>query len=177
MNSELWVDIEGYEGLYQVSNHGQVRRLHKLLDSAHFEGVRKPRKILKPNADSSGRLSVSLSKNGICTRHRVHRLVLIAFVGEKPYPEFECRHLDGNNQNNRLDNLAWGTHLENEADKLLHGTRHNGLPGKSVKLNAESVKIIRKSEQSSYELASLFDVNPRTIRKIRERRIWKHVGD
>jgi hypothetical protein len=52
---------------------------------------------------------------------RVHEIILLAFVGPKP-PGLECRHLDGNPANCALSNLAWGTHLENEADKARHGT-------------------------------------------------------
>src|SRR5262245_52174442 len=55
----------------------------------------------------------------------VHRLVLEAFMGPCP-PGLQCRHLDGNRQNNRLDNLTWGSASDNEADKRHHGTTQQG---------------------------------------------------
>ena len=75
---------------------------------------------LKPTRQYRGHMSVFLGRDD---QRLVHRLVLEAFVG--PCPEgMECRHLDGNPGNNRLDNLAWGTPKENFADSMRHGTAY-----------------------------------------------------
>ncbi len=113
--AERWLPIAKRRG-YEVSDRGNVRSW--LL--AGSRGVRlasRPR-LLSQFVAGAGYYYVDLGRtwSGV-----VHRLVLEAFVG--PCPDgMECRHLDGNQTNNWLDNLAWGTKQENEADKIRHGT-------------------------------------------------------
>jgi hypothetical protein len=99
---------------------------------------------LKPTPQRRGHLAIWLGRDD---QRFVHRLVLQAFVG--PCPEgMECRHLDGNSANNRLENLAWGTCSENSADMVKHGRagrgRRDGRPvGSGHKLNPGAVPAIR----------------------------------
>ena len=98
---EIWRKIEGYEGLYEVSNLGQVR--------SFYSGEAK---ILKPWVDKDGYLTVTLYKNGKGYAKKVHRLVAVAFIpniDNKP----QVNHIDGNKQNNTVDNLEWVTSKEN----------------------------------------------------------------
>jgi len=105
---ETWKVIPGYEGQYEVSDRGRVRS---------FRRGANPR-VLKPGRMPSGHLSVALGrKNSQC----VHKLVLLAFVGAAPN-RHECRHLNGNPADNRLENLCWGTRRENILDAVRHGT-------------------------------------------------------
>lgn len=69
----------------------------------------------------SGYYYVCLHKNGKQRTHTVHRLVLETFIGPRP-EGMQCRYLDGDSANNKLNNLCWGTQKENEADKVKHGT-------------------------------------------------------
>lgn len=98
--SEIWKDVEGYEGKYQVSNWGRVRN--------------KKGEIIKPYLNHKGYEKVSLS-NGINSRtnkHRVHRLVAQAFIpNPENYPQ--VNHKDGNKHNNSVSNLEWCTNLQN----------------------------------------------------------------
>lgn len=96
---EIWRDIDGYDGKYQVSTWGRVRSANG---------------ILKPYENSKGYLKIGLTKDGECRKHRVHRLVAEAFI-ENPenYPQVE--HIDGNNQNNSITNLMW---VNNEINTL-----------------------------------------------------------
>jgi hypothetical protein len=105
---EIWKDIPGYEGQYQVSTLGNVRSFRRSVAP----------KLLKPGRMSGGHLSVALGRgNSRC----VHELVLLAFVGPAPI-KHECRHLNGNPADNRLENLKWGTRSENILDAVAHGT-------------------------------------------------------
>lgn len=96
----MWKDIKGYEGLYQISDEGQVRRF---LKSGETKPV-KPREGLY--------LSVSLSKKGRYISHNIHRLVAESFL-EKPKGALEVNHKDGNKWNNHVENLEWVSQREN----------------------------------------------------------------
>jgi hypothetical protein len=104
----------------------------------------------------------------------VHQLVLEAFVGPRP-ESCEARHLDGDPSNNKLDNLAWGTKAENQADKLRHGTILRGTANPASKLNESDVLAIRASNERQVDLAHFYGVTQPIISAIRLRKIWKHI--
>lgn len=75
----------------------------------------------------------------------VHRMVLLAFVGDPPRPDDDARHLNGNPSDNRLENLAWGTRSDNVQDAISHGTHAHGETHHNAKLtNAQVVEIRRR---------------------------------
>ena len=140
--------------LYEVSNSGRVRS-------------KKTGRVLAIRRNNKGRWCVRLyNGSGKAGDHQVHRLVLEAFVG--PAPEgMECRHLDGNHENNHLENLVWGTHTENMRDKILHGTNRNG--GAPRRYSEEQIAEMRRlrSDGVSYpKLAKTFGCALGTARKI-----------
>jgi hypothetical protein len=94
---EVWRDIIGYEGLYQVSNIGNVKGIIK---------------TLKPNKTSKGYLHISLYKNRISKTFKLHRIVAQNFISN-PENKLEVNHMDGNKLNNKIDNLEWNTRFEN----------------------------------------------------------------
>lgn len=106
---EVWKDIEGYEGLYQVSSCGRVKSLPKGDGNGYRERLLKF-DVLKRNHTCYHR--VTLSKNGKTERFQVHRLVAKAFI---PNPENKphINHKDFNGTNNCVENLEWVTHSEN----------------------------------------------------------------
>lgn len=116
---EIWKDVVGYEGLYQVSNYGNVKRLPH---TTRFVQNNKERTTtrkgcdMKPLVRSHGYLAVQLwgkggNKRGFKT-FSIHRLVAEAFV-PNPNGYKEVNHIDENKQNNRADNLEWCTHKQN----------------------------------------------------------------
>lgn len=99
---EIWKDIDGYEGLYQVSNLGRVKRLKFTNGKVSFA----KETILKQSLNTRGYSIVSLSKNDIKSTKTVHRLVALSFLeNQKNYKE--VNHIDGNKQNNCVENLEW----------------------------------------------------------------------
>lgn len=113
---EIWKDIKGYEGLYQVSNLGRVKSLPRKIYNNGIIGKNKfyisKEKILKERIDHKGYFRVALCKNNIQKDYSIHRLVLENFVenvDNKPC----VNHIDGNKQNNNLENLEWCTYSEN----------------------------------------------------------------
>lgn len=128
MAGEVWKDIGGYEGLYQVSNLGRVRSVRRMANCPVMKsGTRLVReRILKPwrflRKGKVLALGVDLSKNNKVKKFHIHKLVLTSFVGPCPDGMEACHFPDRDVTNNRLDNLRWDTHSNNEADKLIHGT-------------------------------------------------------
>lgn len=105
IENSIWKPVDGYEGLYEVSNKGQVRSVERVNHNGHkYKG-----QILRCRAINDY-LAVTLSKNGIEKQFTVHRLVATAFCGT---PNEEVNHKDGNKRNNCADNLEWVTRLEN----------------------------------------------------------------
>ena len=102
--NEIWKDIVGYEGLYQISNLGRVKSLN-------YSRTGKEN-ILSPGLNSGGYYTVSLFKNGEIKKFRVHRLVALAFI---PNPENKpcVDHINGVRTDNCVKNLRWCTQKEN----------------------------------------------------------------
>lgn len=108
--SEMWKDIKGYEGLYQVSNLGNVRSLEHLDKNKRNRIVGR---VLKPGMKAYGYLQVGLRDGyGKQKNYYVHRLVMEAFVGECP-DGCEVNHIDENKANNNISNLEYVTHKTN----------------------------------------------------------------
>ena len=110
--TEIWLPIEGYENLYEVSNLGRVRRLESVVNGKAGSKRKVSGKILKPRTHRTGYLFVNLCKNGIRRNFFIHRLASAAFnpnPGKKPC----VNHLDENKQNNSVENLEWCTQKEN----------------------------------------------------------------
>ena len=120
--SEQWKPVPGYEGMYEVSDYGNVRSLDRTITYRDARRARVRGKPLRPGlSGDDGYELVALSKNGRPITRHVHRLVLETFVGLPPLG-MECRHLDGDQLNNNLTNLAWGSKVENAQDQIRHGT-------------------------------------------------------
>lgn len=120
---ENWRAIPGYEGAYEVSDLGRVRSLDR--EVHHTDGrVRRLRgALIKPTVMDDGRLTVTLPGKPR-RKHRVHRLVLRAFVGEPEPGQEACHHPDPTPTNNRLSNLRWDSSSENMLDRVRTGTHH-----------------------------------------------------
>ena len=170
---EEWKDIKGYEGLYQISSFGRVKRLPRVAGNKHklFWCFLKLQK-------SRDRKVIGLWKGGKMKRYLVHRLVGKAFIeniDNKP----QINHKDNNAGNNRVENLYWGTQKENCADKIIHGTHQTGEKNSFHKLKEIDVLEIRKLYSSGYytykELGELFKVDLSNIGLIVNRKHWKYL--
>ena len=123
---EIWKDIEGYEGLYQVSNMGRVKSLARTRNMNlhdHRSVAPVPERILK-FGQSLGYQAVTLAKDGVNRTFRVHKLVALAFI-QNPDRKPEINHKDGNKHNNKAENLEWVTAKENQRHAISTGLRND----------------------------------------------------
>lgn len=122
---EVWLPVLEWEGLYEVSNYGQVRSLDRVVAGKSGSNVLKRGRTLR-QTNHRGYLTVRLreTKTNRDRTVKVHILVLEAF--DKPRPEgMVTRHLNGDSHDNKITNLVWGTVSENNIDRVIHGTHHN----------------------------------------------------
>ena len=138
MKNEVWKDIVGYEGLYQVSDKGRIKSL--------WFGKER---ILKPGTDRDGYLRVSLCKNGKKKTYQVHRLVVKVFISNtNDLPQIN--HKDEVKTNNSVENLEWCDQKYNHN----YGTINQRIAEKCSKL----VLQYEKSGEFVKEWKSLMDV-------------------
>jgi len=136
---EFWKRIRDFPG-YEVSNLGQVRSWR----SRNGRGMAKTPHLLTPTPFQGRpylRVALSHDTKGV-SHHRVHRLVLEAFIGTCPEGMEGC-HKDGDAANNKLNNLRWGTKQSNIDDQLEHGTRRFGKRHPKAILTTEEVEAVR----------------------------------
>ncbi len=110
--TEIWKDIKGYEGLYQLSNYGRVKALEKYVTRRKCGIKHFPEIIMKPTSDKDGYLSITFNVHNKAKTFKVHRLVAQAFI-PNPKNKPQVNHKDGNKKNNHVDNLEWATESEN----------------------------------------------------------------
>lgn len=116
--NENWKPVPGLEEAYEVSDRGRVRSIPRTVKYGRtYRGKE------RVPYDDGGSLQVNLCWNGKRSQRKVHHLVLEAFVGPRP-DGLECRHLNDDHTDNRLENLRWGTSSENKHDLVRNGRHH-----------------------------------------------------
>lgn len=122
---EIWKDVQGYEGRYQVSNLGRVKVKKKWNGS--YRKYEECNKLMSPTDNGRGYLFVSLIKDRKRKNHYVHRLVAECFV-ENPENKKVVNHIDYNTRNNIASNLEWTSQAENVAYSAVNmkGKEHKG---------------------------------------------------
>jgi hypothetical protein len=161
---------------YRVGSDGSVWSARRCRHLGYGRGTESyialPWKRMTPTPNQNGYLKVTVDNRVV----PVHFLVLRMFVGPCPEGQ-EARHLDGDRRNNRLSNLAWGTPLENHADKQRHGTTARGERHGQAKLSKEAVSIIRadydpKAGITQQVLADRFGVCQVTVSNVLRGKNW-----
>ena len=146
---EVWKDIVGYEGLYQVSNLGNVKRLSGYRGNGKQYFVKEH--VRKQFANKDGYLRIVLSKNNKTKKFMVHRLVAEAFI-PNPMNLPQVNHIDENMQNNCSINLEWVTQKENSN----HGTRNERISN-ARKNMPKGKNDYKRKPVYCFELDKVFD--------------------
>lgn len=176
----MWCAVAGYEGLYEVSRHGQVKSLARRVKNGN--GTRKVReRILKHNTCQK-RCTVVLSKGGRSKQKRffVHFLVARAFIPNldgKP----EVNHIDLDPFNNNADNLEWTTHAENMAHAKANGAMWAPKGEDSPRCTLTNAKVIKARKMYATgkwtvdQVAQKLNAGKAAIYKAIRRFTWKHI--
>lgn len=163
---ENWKDIDGYEGLYQISDTGNVKRT-------------KSGRILKNGTHTCGYLQVNLYKDGKPTTISIHRLVAAAFISSDNLDEVQVNHINGIKTDNTLANLEWVTRSENINHATYSRLRDKSLceNSKQSKLTNEQVREIKNydGKVSMAKLAKKYSVSVKLIWNIIQGRSYKHL--
>lgn len=176
MHKEIWKDIQGYEGFYQVSNLGRIKSKRdnhgKLRD-----------KILKAGKNPAGYLGITLYRKTIKEQRSVHGFVSESFI-PNPRSKPQINHKNGIKHDNRAINLEWVTPKENVRHSLEVLRNHTNLQRKGEnhplsKLNNKSVSLIKmlikENNITQVEIGKMFGISSHNIRSIKMGRLWKHI--
>lgn len=155
LEGEVWKDVVGYEGLYQVSNLGRVKSLEREVWN-HQGYTTKKERILKQSFDSKKYLIVRLCNRDNQPCFKVHRLVTKAFIPNlenKPFID----HINTIRTDNRVGNLRWCTAHENNINPLTRKHRSEGLKGRDVWMSGKfskdcpnSIPIVQLTKNEQY---------------------------
>ena len=125
---EIWKEIKGYEGMYEVSSFGRVKGLNRKVIHSSGKVLIKKEKTLKPNISTGGYLRVSLSKKGKVKYKKIHQLVAIAFLRHNPCGmKLVVDHINTIKTDNRLDNLQVITQRENSSKDKKGSSKYTGV--------------------------------------------------
>lgn len=179
---EVWKDIKGYEGHYQVSDCGRVKSLARIVEKRNGYFGNKKENFLKPSKNRKGYLNVKLCKktDGIYIEKSVliHRLIANEFL-ENPLNKPQVNHKNGIKDDNRADNLEWATGSENVIHSLENKLKipQKGSEHGMSKLTEKEVLEIRTIGRTKTlkEVAKIYNVDMSLISLILLKKAWKHL--
>ncbi len=177
MDIEIWKNIRGFDGYYQISSFGRVRSVDRWIVTITGRKILYKSKIRKLGYDKDGYARLSLTKNKCVTHFRVAFLVTENFIGDIP-TGYVVAHKDGIRTNNKVGNLKVCTQLENIRDKITHGTMAFGSKTNNAKLKEYNIKEIRELIVSGIpilEIAKKYNVTRSAIDAIKYGKTWKQI--
>ena len=178
MEQEIWKDIEGYEGLYQVSNFGIVKSLDRTVTRSSHSMILKSY-ILKLWYDKKQYQYVSICKLSVKKHQPIHRLVAKHFIPNPLNLPCVC-HKDDNPKNNHATNLWWGTQQDNIKDMMSKKRNSFGERSGLSKLKESDVLAIRELRNNKkipiIEISKLFNMSTNSISRISRYVDWKHIA-
>lgn len=174
---EIWKDIQGFEGHYQVSNLGKVKSLSRVIIRSNGKKHSVKEKILSVRPCSKGYSRVVLNNEKTKVDSKVHRLVAIAFLAN-PNKRSEINHKNGIKSDNSVSNLEWSTRSENVKHAFDNKLKkpQSGILNGQAKLTENEVLSIRSESNklNQYQLAKKYNVSRSCIASILSGRTWSN---
>ncbi len=163
---EIWKDIKGFEGYYQISNTGKVKSLARMRKSKNGSLSPLPERLLKLKTNKAGYKCVHLRCMEYQCWPNVHRLVAEAFISN-PENKPTVNHIDANKENNNVDNLEWSTHSE----QMVHAVNNDllevrGAPKYSKEFKKQILDYYNCNNISITALSKVFGISERTAGRI-----------
>lgn len=184
---EVWKDVIGYEGLYQVSNFGNIKSLDRIVNKPNGVSYLRKGKICTQSKSNLGYMTVGFTVNNKKVNKYVHRLVAEAFITNmNNYPQ--VNHIDCDKTNNRMYNLEWCTNSQNHThasknglNKLhLHRVVYSGEENGRSLLTKEQVLEIKQKyipyKYSAKKLSKEYNVSESCITHILNNTSWKEIS-
>ncbi len=173
---EVYKDIVGFNGFYQVSNWGKVKSLSRIVNHAKKGTQEVKERILKFDL-RSGYPSVTFYKDKKSSRFTVHHLVMLAFIGERPIG-FDINHKDGDKTNNHLSNLEYCTRSKNIQHAFSKGLKPIGQNHHKTTLTTKEVISIYELKHKGMTqkiVSEKYGVDRTTIGNIWRGKTWSNV--
>lgn len=169
LEGEVWRDVLGYEGYYQVSNLGRVKGIDRFIESVRYNNKFIEGNLLKSFLNRSGYLYCFLSRCNKVKSILTHRLVAICFL-ENTDNKKEVNHKDLNKINNNVTNLEWCTASENQFHAIKNGAvirkkSYNHNNSKFTKKDIEDIRLLEKHLNYT-EISKIFNVHKSTISRV-----------
>ena len=184
---EVWRDILGYEGFYQVSNQGNVKSLDRTVITNNRKPYIRKGKLCNQSKSNLGYMTVGFTVNNVKVNKYVHRLVAEAFITNvNNYPQ--VNHIDCDKTNNRINNLEWCTNSQNHIhaskhglNKLhLHRVAYSGEKNGRSLLTKEQVLEIKQKyipfKYSAKKLSKEYNVSESCITHVLNNTSWKEIS-
>ena len=184
---EVWKDVVGYKGLYQVSNFGNVKSLDRIVNKPNGVSYLRKGKICTQSKSNLGYMTVGFTVNNKKVNKYVHRLVAEAFITNmNDYPQ--VNHIDCDKTNNRMYNLEWCTNSQNHIhasknglNKLhLHRVAYSGEENGRSLLTKEQVLEIKQKyipyKYSAKKLSKEYNISESCITHILNNTSWKEIS-
>lgn len=165
---EIWKDIKGFEGSYEINRNGEVRRIKRKVKGYSY---------LKSTVMKIGYCIYAFSVKGKVTKHYMHRLVAEHFI-ENPEGYNYVNHLNGIKTDNRVENLEWCTQSRNIQHSFDTGLQPNGEKHHAcTRLTEEDAKMIKYGypDLGDRAVAKIYSIHHAHVYYIRKGKTWKHI--
>ena len=166
---EIWKDVPGYEGIYQVSNLGRIKSMSRIRVNGRAKILTKDKILLSKTLNDYVKIGMT---------HKyvlAHRLIAKAFI-PNPDNKPQVNHINGIKHDNRVENLEWVTASENAIHSSKNKLSKTGEKHWKSKLSEKDIKDIRSSKLKQCELAKIYNIKQSTISQIILRRTWKYIN-
>lgn len=174
MNDWKPLAIDGFANDFEISIHGQIRRVAGHDCAGRF----RKEKLIKQYTSRSGYRFSCIAANHVKRTVLIHRALLMSFVGSPPELHFQCNHKDGNKTNNALENLEWVSPSGNHIHAIENGLKpimERHYKAKLTRVDVLEIRDRHKNGETCLSISKDHDCTPENIDRIVKRLTWKYI--